>query len=265
MHETFNYTGGFTPLLVSLPHGGTYIPAPIANRMTPAALETPDTDWHVGLLYDFASSLGASVISATHSRYVVDLNRDPAGAPLYSSADNTELVPLTTFDYLPIYQDGAQPNEAEANDRTVQYWKPYHEQLKCELAAIKARHGYAILFDGHSIKSNVRRFYDGQIPDLNLGSANGASAAPEITSIATSVLQKSKYRVVLDDRFTGGHITRANGAPENGIHAIQLELTWRNYMEEHPPYRYVPQRAEKLKIVLKELLQALIEWRPSVP
>ena len=136
MRETFNYTRGFTPLLVSLPHGGTYIPGPIANRMTPAALETPDTDWHVGLLYDFASSLGASVISATHSRYVVDLNRDPAGAPLYSGADNTELVPLTTFDYLPIYKDGAQPNEAEANDRTVQYWKPYHECLAPKFSAI---------------------------------------------------------------------------------------------------------------------------------
>ena len=265
MRETFNYRPGSKPLLVSLPHGGTYIPAPIANRMTPAALETPDTDWHVGLLYDFASSLGASVINATHSRYVIDLNRDPAEAPLYSGADNTELVPLTTFDYSPIYINGCQPSETELTGRTAQYWRPYHEKLERELSAIKAQHGHAILFDGHSIRSNVRRFYDGQIPDLNLGSANGASAAPELASIATSVLQKSKYRVVLDDRFTGGHITRANGAPENGIHAIQLELTWRNYMEEHSPFRYLPERADKLKPVLNALLQALIEWRPSVP
>jgi len=117
MRESFHFTGGSTPLLVSLPHGGTYIPAPIAGRMTALALETPDTDWHVGLLYDFASSIGASVISATHSRYVIDLNRDPAGAPLYSGADNTELVPLTTFDYSPIYKKGSRPSETEINDR----------------------------------------------------------------------------------------------------------------------------------------------------
>jgi N-formylglutamate deformylase len=265
MHETFDFTGGSTPLLVSLPHGGTYIPDTIANRMTAVALETPDTDWHVGLLYDFASSFGASVISATHSRYVIDLNRNPVGAPLYSGADNTELVPLTTFDYSPIYKEGCQPGETEITDRAALYWKPYHEQINGELSAIKARHGYAILFDGHSIKSNVGRFYDGQIPDLNLGTANGNSAAPELALIAMGVLKQSNYPVVLDDRFTGGHITRSNGAPENGIHAIQLELTWRNYMEENPPYRYLTKQADNLKTVLKELLQALIDWRPPAP
>lgn len=263
MPKIFDYKRGTTPLLVSLPHGGIHIPDAIADRMTPTALETPDTDWHVGMLYDFTSSIGASVISATHSRYVIDLNRNPAGAPLYSGANNTELVPLTTFNHSPIYRDNYQPSKAEIADRISHYWRPYHETLKRELSKIKALHGHAVLFDGHSIRSHVDRFYDGQIPDLNLGTANGTSAAPELTALAKEVLQQSNYSVVLDDRFTGGHITRANGAPEAGVHAIQLELTWRNYMEENPPYRYLPDRAQKLQIILKDLLQEIIEWQPA--
>ncbi len=262
MPETFDFTLGTTPLLVSLPHGGTYIPNVIASQMTEAALETPDTDWHVGLLYDFAPSLGASVISATHSRYVIDLNRDPAGAPLYSGADNTELVPLTTFDYVPIYKKGREPTEAEIEERIAQYWRPYHERLKIELAAVKRKFGHAILFDGHSIKSVVSRFHDGQIPDLNLGTAKGTTAHPELMAAAFEILQRSKYEAVIDGRFTGGHITRVNGAPGNGIHSMQLELTWKLYMDENPPFQYLPERAGELKLLLKDLLQTLINWQP---
>jgi N-formylglutamate deformylase len=259
MAETFRFHSGTTPLLVSVPHDSTFIPAEIAARMTPAALKTPDTDWHVAKLYDFAASLGASVLTPAHSRYVVDLNRDPAGTVLYPGADNTELCPLTTFTFEPIYQDGQNPDDAEIADRIDRYWRPYHDRLAGEIAAIRDRFGVAVLFDGHTIKSEVPRFFDGRIADLNLGTASGASADPGLARAALSLLSDSGYPAVLDDRFTGGYITRHYGDPAAGIHAVQLELTWRTYMDE-ANFQYLPERADRLKVHLKALLQLLLRW-----
>ena len=259
MAEPYTFSAGNTPLLVSLPHGSTYIPPKMSSRMTRAARKTPDTDWHVGRLYDFAQALGASVIAATHSRYVVDLNRDPTGTELYKNADNTELCPTTTFDFEPLYLPGEEPDEEEIAGRIRQYWQPYHAKLDEQLSDLKQRHGVAILFEGHSIRSEVPRFYKGPIPDLNLGTANGASAAPDLAEIAFAALVGRNYSVVWDERFTGGYITRRYGNPAAGIHALQLELTWRNYMNEKN-FRYAAKRANHLKQLLEELLTQLIRW-----
>lgn len=236
MDDIFRFNAGTAPLLVSLPHDGTLIPVEIADRMTDIARTTPDTDWHMSRLYDFAAGLGASTIAATHSRYVVDLNRAPDGSSLYAGANNTELVPLTTFDLQPIYRPGEQPDAAEIVDRRNRYWQPYHGRLREELNRLREEFGFAILFEGHSIRSVVPRFYDGVIPDLNLGSADGESCAPELAARAFDILENSSFEAVLDDRFTGGYITRHFGCPEENIHALQLELTWKNYMEEEPPF-----------------------------
>jgi N-formylglutamate amidohydrolase len=259
MVEPYTFDAGTAPLLVSLPHGSTFIPSSISDRLTRAAKKTPDTDWHVERLYDFANDLGAGVIAATHSRYVIDLNRDPSGIQLYKNANNTELCPTTTFDNEPLYVSNEEPAEDEIAQRIKQYWLPYHTKLQTELSALKKRYGVAVLFDGHSIRSEVPRFYSGRIPDLNLGSANGASAAPDLAEKALASLLGRKYSVVWDERFTGGYITRRYGKPASGIHALQLELTWRNYMDEEN-YRYVPQRANRLKLLLAELLKELISW-----
>lgn len=259
MVEPYKFRAGTIPLLVSLPHGSTYIPPAISDRLTEAAKKTPDTDWHVERLYDFAGAMGASTIAATHSRYVIDLNRDPAGRELYKNADNTELCPTTTFDHEPLYLTDKAPDEAEISRRIEQYWQPYHAKLEAELSALKQRFGVVVLFEGHSIRSEVPRFYDGRIPDLNLGSANGNSAAPDLAELAYSVLLGHNYSVVWDERFTGGYITRRYGEPANGVHALQLELTWLNYMDEEN-FRYLPDRADRLKPLLKELLETLIAW-----
>lgn len=260
MDDIFHFHTGTAPLLVSLPHDGTLIPLEIADRMTDIARTTPDTDWHMSRLYDFASALGASTIAATHSRYVIDLNRAPDGSSLYDGANNTELVPLTTFDLQPIYRPGEQPDAAEVADRRDRYWLPYHGKLRDELKRLREEFGFAILFEGHSIRSVVPRFYDGVIPDLNLGSADGESCAPDLAARAFDILKNSSYDAVLDDRFTGGYITRHFGSPDENIHALQLELTWKNYMEEEPPFRYVAERADRLKRTLRDLLQAILRW-----
>jgi N-formylglutamate deformylase len=260
MDDLFSFTEGQSPLLVSLPHDGTGIPAEIAARMTSVALATPDTDWHVGRLYDFAAELGASVIAATPSRYVIDLNRAPDGAALYSTASNTELVPLTSFDMEPLYRQGMAPDAAEISVRKDRFWSPYHRKLRNELNRLRRTHGVAILFEGHSIRSVVPRFFDGTIPDLNLGSAGGESCALALATRAFEILNRSPYDAVWDERFTGGYITRKFGRPTENIHALQLELTWKNYMEEEPPYRYLPDRAERLKATLRPLLEAILGW-----
>lgn len=262
MVEPYTFHSGSVPLLVSLPHGSTYIPSAISDRLTPAAKRTPDTDWHMERLYDFAGDLGANVIAATHSRYVIDLNRDPAGSQLYQNANNTELCPTTTFDLDPIYVAGKQPDETEIAHRIDQYWRPYHTKLRTELNALKEKFGVAVLFDGHSIRSVVPRFYAGRIPDLNLGSAHGKSAAPDLADLAFATLLGQGYSAVWDDRFTGGYITRTYGNPASNIHALQLELTWRTYMDEEN-FQYEPKQADQLRALLKELIAALIRWASS--
>lgn len=261
MTELFHFTPGTTPVLISIPHAGTHVPAEMAARMTSEALALPDTDWHVERLYDFAPSLGAGLIVATHSRYVVDLNRDPSGKPLYRGADNTELVPLTTFGRDAVYRPGLGPDTAEVEDRVAKYWRPYHEKLAAELDALKARFGIAVLWDGHSIPSHVPRFFTGRLPDLNLGSARGASAASDLVARVMNTLQSTNsFSSVLDGRFTGGYITRHFGRPHADIHALQLELAEIAYMDEAPPYRFDAARAAPLKSLLSQAIGTVVVW-----
>ena len=109
----FLFHQGTAPLLISMPHAGTHVPPAIAARLTPEARQVPDTDWHLPRLYDFAQALGASILVATHSRYVVDLNRPPDGASLYPGQSVTGLCPVDTFDDTPIYAQGDVPGDAE--------------------------------------------------------------------------------------------------------------------------------------------------------
>src|SRR3990172_3675636 len=203
--EPFRFTAGSTPLLVSIPHAGTYVPAPIADRFSAAARPLPDTDWHVDRLYDFLGELGAGVIAATPSRFVIDANRAPGDRPLYPGASNTGLCPTTTFDDMPIYQKGMAPDESEIAARRARIWRPYHDRLQAELKALKAKHGVALLWDAHSIRSHVPRFFADRLPDLNFGSAGGTSAAPELLSrLGAGARAAPGYSHVVEGRLKGG-------------------------------------------------------------
>lgn len=261
MTEIYRFTPGSTPVLISVPHAGTYVPAEIAARMTDDALALPDTDWHVDRLYDSAAALGIGMIVATHSRYVIDLNRDPSGKPLYPGADNTELVPTSTFNRDSIYRPGAGPDDAEVAHRVDRYWRPYHDRLAQELAAIRARFGVAVLWDAHSIPSLVPRFFSGRLPDLNLGSARGTSAAQELVATVMDCFDgDAGFTRVRDGRFTGGYITRHFGKPETGVHALQLELAQAAYMDEAPPYSFHEQRAAPLRSLLSRTMTSVLAW-----
>ena len=257
--ETYRFRAGSAPLLVSMPHTGTRIPEPLLARMTPAAKLLPDTDWHLERLYDFLGELGASVLVATHSRYVVDLNRPPDGANLYPGQDSTALVPVDTFSREKIYL-GAPPADEEIRARVDTYWKPYHAKLAQALREIKARHGYALLWDAHSIFSVVPRFFEGRLTDFNLGTATGRSCAAEV---GDGLLKKIRgYSAVLNGRFTGGYITRRYGDPANGVHAVQLELSEATYMDERPPYAFREELAVGLRAQIRALLDEFLRFVP---
>jgi N-formylglutamate deformylase len=254
--QIFSLHRGTAPLLVSLPHDGTAVPEDIAARLTDSARHVPDTDWHVARLYAFARELGASVLVPAYSRYVVDLNRPPDDGSLYPGQNTTGLCPQVQFSGAPVYRDGLAPAPDEVAARLERYWRPYHDALKTELSRIAGVHGRAVLWEGHSIRSEVPFLFEGRLPDLNLGTAGGASCSPGLRQRLVDVLAGQRdHDFVVDGRFKGGYITRHYADPDAGIEAVQLELAQATYMDERT-FEYLPGRATRLQSLLRALLQA---------
>ena len=246
------------PLVLSMPHGGTHVPDAIRARLTPVGQELPDTDWHIDRLYDFAGDLDATVVRARASRYVIDVNRDPEDRSLYPGQATTGLCPTTTFDGEPLYAPGDEPDAAGIEARRRDWYAPYHDALAAELERVRGRHGIALLYDCHSIRSRVPRLFDGELPVLNIGTNHGASCAPEIQAAVVSVCAgQDAFGHVVNGRFRGGWITRHYGRPDAGVHALQMELAQRAYMDEQPPWTFDEGRAQALRPVLRAALDAM--------
>lgn len=258
MTEVFSFAAGDLPLLISIPHDGRLLAPGQAGHITAVARTLPDTDWHVRKLYTFAAEIGANVIAANYSRYVVDLNRGAEDAALYEDQIVTGLFPTKTFAGEEIYEAGQIISTQLRKQRISAYWRPYHRQIAATLAKIRQKFGYALLWDAHSIASEVPKLFSGVLPDFNIGSNNGESCHPDIVAALMSAAGKSARSTVLDERFVGGFITRQYGAPEEGIHAIQLELAQHNYMDEKT-FSYMSVQAEKLSHDLRELLLAFVQ------
>jgi N-formylglutamate deformylase len=264
----FALARGEAPLLVSLPHVGTAIPDDLVPAFVPRALALEDTDWHLAVVYGFARDLGASVLVPRFSRYVIDLNRPPENAPMYPGANNTELVPTRFFSGEPLYREGRVPDDREVERRRDAYWRPYHDALVGELARIVALYGHAILWDGHSIQAELPWLFEGRLPDLNLGTAGGASCAPALRDALTAALAaQPSFSHVTDGRFKGGYITRRYGRPGESVHAIQLEMGLATYMDETRATLATAavdgERVARLRPVLRQLLQTTLDWRPD--
>jgi N-formylglutamate deformylase len=260
---TFSLHQGSAPLLVSLPHCGTLIPPLLLTRMVARAQGREDTDWHVAELYDFVRDLGASLIVPSLSRFVIDLNRPPDNAPMYSGVNSTGLCPVRFFSGEALYLAGQEPDQGEVAQRLEAYWRPYHAALQRELIRLKSTHGHALLLDGHSIKSELPWLFAGRLPDLNLGTADGASCAPPLRTALSEALQaQHDFTHVVDGRFKGGYIVRHYGRPIDNVHAAQLEMCWSCYMSETPPYRLDPDRSARLAPVLHSLVRTMLQWKP---
>lgn len=250
---------GNTPLVISIPHMGTHIPPKLQSAYAPRALALEDTDWHLDLLYNFARELGASVLTPAYSRYVIDLNRPPDDTPMYPGAANTELCPTRFFTGEPLYKDALGPDVGERLRRRQTYWQPYHQALETELQRVRAQHGYALLWDAHSIRSQIPWLFEGRLPDLNLGSADGHSAHANITAAVAQVCAHNKdFSHVVNGRFKGGYITRHYGQPAQHIHALQMEMCQCLYMQEQAPFAYVANKAERVQPLLRAMLLAAL-------
>ncbi len=260
----FSLHSGTTPLVLSLPHVGTTIPDVLKPHYTERAIQVEDTDWHLERLYDFAKALGASIIVPRISRYVIDLNRPPDDTPMYPGASNTELCPTRFFNGDSLYIEGRAPDASEVSRRRATYWRPYHDALRAELDCVRAQFGCALLWDGHSIRSEIPWLFDGKLPDLNLGTASGTSCADSLKGELAKELQlNSRFTHAVDGRFKGGYITRNYGRPEDNIHAVQMEMCQSLYMQEVLPFEYVDDSAVQVQPLLHRLLEIMLSWEPK--
>lgn len=260
--DTFTLRRGRVPLLISLPHDGSFIPDDIAAQMHPAARRSPDTDWHVGRLYEpLAQALGASVLRPKASRYVIDLNRPADGHALYPGQRETGLAPAIGFDGEPLYLEGNGPDAAEVKRRINDFWQPYHQAISQELARLCTEHGHAVLWEGHSIRSRVPMLFEGRLPDFNLGTAAGASCGAALQEQLQACLEaQSRFSVAVNGRFKGGYITRHYGRPSAGVQAVQLELAQLNYMDEDS-FAYDEAKAPEVQALIDQLLRTCLAVR----
>ncbi|MBL0299120.1 MAG: N-formylglutamate deformylase [Betaproteobacteria bacterium] len=259
----FTLHRGTRPLLISLPHVGTQIPADQQHRYHRRALQVEDTDWLLDRLYAFAADLGASLLVPRHSRYLIDLNRPSSNTPMYAGQNNTELCPTRHFTGEALYREGQAPDEVEVRRRVATYWQPYHDALSAELERLHAGHGHAVLFDGHSIKSELPWLFDGTLPHMNLGTVDGTSCAP---ALRERVLGGARGADGLHPRHGRPLQGRPHHAPlrppGDGVHAVQLEMCWRAYMDETPPNVWHEARAAEVTPLLRRLVQTMLDWRP---
>jgi N-formylglutamate deformylase len=253
-------TIGDSPLVLAQPHGGTEIPDDIFSRLNATGQAKEDTDWHITRLYEGLIEK-ATVVSTPIHRYVIDANRDPSGQSLYPGQYTTSLCPITSFDDLPLYIDGQEPSLDEIADRQQQYHQPYHDAIREQLERVHQRHGYAVLYDCHSIRSVVPSLFDGKLPDLNIGTNDGATCSQKIAlAVESTCAASAQYSHIANGRFKGGWTTRHYGKPDAGYHAIQMELSQCNYMQENFPWHYDTAKADNLRVLLKDILESCLRF-----
>ena len=252
---------GKVPILLSVPHCGIEFPDELKSEYNSSLAHAPDdTDWFVDELYDFVSSMGITMIYAKYSRWVVDLNRDPQSKPLYADGRIiTALCPTTTFFGEAIYRDKREiVNESEVKRRVDLYYNPYHQKIQETLDDLKKEFGKVLLWDCHSIRQFVPTIHKEKFPDLILGDADGTSASPALIETAVKHLESGGYSFSHNHPFKGGQITRYFGKPAENQHALQLEMTKVNYMDDQEK-KFDLARATKMGKLLKTTLSSLTE------
>ena len=246
---------GTSPIVLAQPHSGTFVPESIAANLTERGKMLADTDWHIPQLYEGLVP-NATVVRAEFNRYVIDANRPPDGASLYPGQNTTGLVPLVDFENRPLWHE--EPDEAEIARRREAFHAPYHTALRAELDRVSAAHGFAVLYDCHSIQSRLPFLFEGMLPDLNIGTNGGQTCAPAIERAVAEACANGPYSYVVNGRFRGGWTTRHYGEPSRGIHAVQMEIAQSTYLEaEEAPFAYAPDKAADLRDTLAQVFDGI--------
>ena len=250
-----------SPLILAFPHGGTEIPADLLDGFRSGWWAIRDADWYIRPLYE--GLVEATRIWTDNSRSVIDCNRDPSGASLYPGQATTGLCPTETFDNDPLYKDGEGP-DIEA--RRTAFHAPYHAAIEAEIERLRAIHPRVVIYDCHSIRSVVPRLFDGELPELNVGTDNGTTCDAALSDAVVAACKGRSH--VLNGRFRGGWTTRHYGRPADGVHAIQMEIAMRAYLREPevapnesnwPPV-YDPVFAAPLRADLTRILAAALAF-----
>lgn len=265
MSDPFVFKAGDAPLLISIPHMGLEVPPDLFEMMTPVGRQLADTDWYLDQLYDFGHQMDASFLMARYSRYVVDLNRPPNDETLYPGQTKTGLFPQLTFRGEPIYQTTDEPDEAERQRRIDAYWQPYHDKLAQEIERLRSAHDHVLVWEAHSIASVLPRLFPGKLPDLNIGTNAGASAAAPLLAAVEASLANCPFTWVANGRFKGGYNTRAFGNPAAGVHTIQLEMCQSTYMNEDYPFDYRADLAREVQPVVQGMVQGAYQAMLTLP
>ncbi len=265
-------TRGAAPLVLSFPHTGTDL-TDYEDRFISPWMARKDADWWVDQLYDFAHDLGATMVCTTISRSVIDVNRDPSGVSLYPGQPTTELCPTTTFDGEPLYKAGQEPSAAEINERRITFYDPYHAALGAEIKRLRDVHPRVVVYDCHSIRSNIPRLFEGALPNFNIGTNSGASCDAALSDAVAAVCKATSFSHIVNGRFKGGFITRSSGKPADNVHAIQMELAIRGYLneitgpisEDQWPAKYDEKYAAPMRAALKGILEACLAFASKNP
>jgi N-formylglutamate deformylase len=256
--EMVELNSGSSPVILGFPHTGTFVPDDIRAKLNETGRKLTDTDWHIHELYQGLLP-SATTVRATFHRYCLDANRDPSGTSLYPGQNTTGLIPLTDFDNNPLWIEGREPDVTETAERVLRFHQPYHAALAAEIERVKAKHGVAVLYDCHSIRSVCPFLFDGKLPDFNIGTDNGRTCNPLLEQEVSAICRAAEgYTTVVNGRFRGGWTTRHYGKPQTGVHAIQMELTQATHLKsETLPFDYDLEKAAGLRKVLQQILERI--------
>jgi N-formylglutamate amidohydrolase len=232
--------GNETPLLVEVPHAGLYVdPQSLSSLIAPARSLVRDADLYVDELYREAPIEGATLLVSHVSRYVCDLNRSESDVDAAtvdgggSRATPHGLVWRTTTDDQPAL--GAPLPRSELIRRLRDFYRPYHARLSEILERKRHRFGFAVLLCAHSMPSRGRAGHADpgrQRADVVPGTRGRTSTAEFVIEAVDELVRELGWTIAHDDPYKGGFSTGHYGRPENGVHAIQIELARRLYMDE---------------------------------
>jgi N-formylglutamate amidohydrolase len=261
------------PLVVSSPHSGVLIPPEeLGYYGIDADRLRFDGDLYVDELYEGAEQSGAVFMTTAYSRFVVDLNRlrDDLSPRSVEGARRKRgpgyyhdrgLIWAVTTHAEDIYSNPLPPQVLAR--RIERYYDTYHTALRNELSRLKAKFGYVILLDAHSMPSRATKQHSdpGNVrADIVPGDLLGSSCASWLTDSVCDFWTNEQMSVAPNTPYRGGGIVRRHGRPDQGVHGIQVELNRSLYMDEETLAR--KPELQNLRAQCLRFVEALASLKP---